>query len=66
MISLIRNIMYLLYISHLFTHSHKKRKDSPEIRAIVLIFSFELEIPGVAVQRIYQNSNKWWFLGRIG
>ena len=33
-------------------HSHKKRKDSLETRAVVLIFSLELEMPGVAVQSI--------------
>ena len=39
--------------------SHKKKKDSLEIRVILLIFSLELEISGVAVQRILQNSEKW-------
>ena len=39
-----------------FQHSHKKRKDSPETRAILLIFLLELEISGVAVQSIHQNS----------
>ena len=38
-------------------HSHKKQKDSLETRALLLIFS--LEISGVAVQRIHQNSEKW-------
>ena len=33
-----------------FCHSHKKWKDSLETRAVLLIFSFELEISGVAVQ----------------
>ena len=27
-----------------------------------MIFSLELEIPVAAIQRIYQNSEKWWFL----
>ena len=41
--------------------SHKKRrKDSRETRAVLLTFSLELEISGVAVQRIHQNSQKWW------
>ena len=40
-------------------HSHKKRKDSLETRAVLLIFSLELEISGVAVQSIHQNSKKW-------
>ena len=40
--------------------SYKKRKDSLETRAVLLTFSLELEISGVAVQRIHQNSVKWW------
>ena len=40
-------------------HSVKKRKDSLETWAVLLIFSFELEISGVAVQSIYQKSKKW-------
>ena len=43
-------------------HSHKKRKDSLETRAVLLIFSTELEIFGVAVQSIHQNSEKWRLL----
>ena len=39
-------------------HSHKKRKDSLETRSVLLIFSPELEIFGVAVQSIHQNSKK--------
>ena len=39
-------------------HSHKKRKYSLETRAVSLIFSFEIEISQVAVQRIHQNSEK--------
>ena len=39
-------------------HSHKKRKDSLETRAILLMFLLELELSGVAVQGIYQNSKK--------
>ena len=42
-----------------FEHSHKKRKDSLETRAVLLIISFELEISGVAVQSMHQNSEKW-------
>ena len=34
-------------------HSHKKRKDSLETRAVLLIFSLELE---------HQNSEKWRLL----
>ena len=40
-------------------HSLKKQKDSLEARVVLLIFSLELEISGVAVQRIHQNSEKW-------
>ena len=40
-------------------HSHKKRKDSLETRAVPLMFSLELEISGMAVQSIHQNSEKW-------
>ena len=43
-------------------HSHKKRKDSLEARAALLIFSLELEISGVAVQSMHQNSEKWRLL----
>ena len=43
-------------------HSHKKRKDSLETRAVLLIFLLELEISGVAVQSIHQNSEKWRLL----
>ena len=42
-----------------FFHSRKKRKDSLETRAILLIFSLELEISEVALQSIHQNSKKW-------
>ena len=43
----------------LFKHSNKKRKDSLETQVVILIFSLELEIFGVAVQSIHQNSEKW-------
>ena len=38
---------------------HKKRKISLETQAVLLIFSFELGISGVAIQKINQNSKKW-------
>ena len=41
-----------------FAHSHKKRKDSLETLAVLLIFLLELEMSGVAIQSIYQNSEK--------
>ena len=37
-------------------HNHKERKESLETRAVRLIFPLELEISGVAVQSIHQNS----------
>ena len=43
---------------HLY-HSHRSRKGGLETRAVLLIFSLEFEISGVAVQRIHQNSEKW-------
>ena len=49
----------------LMYHGHKKQKDSLERRAVLLIFSLEVEIFGVAVQSIHQNREKWWLLGGI-
>ena len=40
------------------TISQKKRKDSLETRVILFIFSPELEISGVVLQQIHQNSKK--------
>ena len=48
-----------MYIFRKNCKRHEKRKDSLETRAVMLIFSLELEISGVAVQRIHQNSEKW-------
>ena len=45
-----------------FKHSHKKRKDSLETQVILLMFLLELEIFGVVVQSILQNSKKWRIL----
>ena len=45
--------------SSFIIHNHKKRKDSLETRAVLLVFSLELEISGVAVQGIHRNSAKW-------
>ena len=39
-------------------HSHKKRKDDLETRAVLLILSLEREISGVAVQRQYIKTAK--------
>ena len=44
-------------------HSRKKQKDSLEIRAVLLKFSLDREISGVAVHSIHQNSEKWWRSG---
>ena len=50
----------------LFEHSHKKRGDSLETRAVLLIFSIELEISGVAVQGdVLQNIKIWLLSVRI-
>ena len=38
------------------------RNGKMETRVVLLIFSFELKISGVAVQRIHQYSEKWWLL----
>ena len=50
----VSKVMYVKIIKH----SHKKRKDNLETRAILMIFLLELEIFGVAVQRIHQNIDK--------
>ena len=42
--------------------SHKKQKDGLETQVLfvdILVWMLELEIFGVDVQRIYQNSKKW-------
>ena len=46
--------------SVLFGHGDKKLKDSLEARGVLLIFSLEVEESGVAVQKIYESSKKWW------
>ena len=45
--------MQVCFACHVMYHSHKKRKDSLETRAVLLIFSLELRISGVAVQGIH-------------
>ena len=52
-----QNFFCLKIIS--LNQSHKKWKDSLETLDILLIFSYELEISGVAVQSIHQNCKKW-------
>ena len=39
-------------------HSHKKRKDSLETRAVMLILLLELEISGVAVHSTIKTAKK--------
>ena len=46
-------------------HSHKKRKDSLETRAVLLIFLLELEISGVVVQKIYQTAKNGGFCNEL-
>ena len=41
---------FLFFDVKRLSHSHKKREDSLETRAVLLIFFLELEIYGVAVQ----------------
>ena len=48
-----------------FEHSHDKRCYSLETRVVLLIFLLVLEISGVVVQFINQNSEKWWPLSGI-
>ena len=48
-------------LSHKFAvlqHNHKKRKNTLETRAVLLVFWLEFEISGVAVQEIHRNSKK--------
>ena len=45
-------------ITSLLLRSHKKRRYSLKTRAVLLIFSLELEISGVAVQSIHQKTTK--------
>ena len=45
-----------------FKHSHTRRKDRMERRTVLLLFSLELEISGVAIQRIHQKAKNGGFL----
>ena len=47
-------------------HNHKKWKGSLERWDVLLILLLELEISGVVIQWIHQNSKKWWHLRGIG
>ena len=50
-----KHLKHFIYLNH----SHKKRKDNLETRAVLLIFSFELEISGMAYIKILQNGDFW-------
>ena len=52
-------------LKNMCEYSHKKRKDSLETRVALLIFSLELEMSGVAIQKIHQNSEKWWLCEKL-
>ena len=63
-----RSVVVLkILVQHIgqYIHSHNKRKFNLEKRAVMSVFSLELEISGVTVQRINQNSEKWWLLREI-
>ena len=49
-------IMTIVYTR--IKHSYKKRKDSLETRAVMLILSLELKISAVDVHCTHQNSKK--------
>ena len=46
-------------IQNSWHQSHKKQQNILEPLVVLLILSFELDISGVAIQRINQNSKKW-------
>ena len=52
------NFVIMTFVYTRIKHSHKKRKDSLETRAVMLILSLKLEICGVAVHSTHQNSEK--------
>ena len=54
-----KNSMKNHFLKKSFLHSHKKQKNTLDTRALLWIFSLELEISGVAVQSIHQNIKKW-------
>ena len=43
-------------------HNNKKRKDSLETGAVLIIISLEPAISRLTVQKIHQKSEEWWFL----
>ena len=46
-------------MGYLYNHNHKKWNDSLETWAVLLMFLLELEISGVVVLSIHQNSEEW-------
>ena len=42
-----------------------KRENSMETGAVLLIFSLEVEISELAVQKMHQNSEKWWLFEEL-
>ena len=68
----LRPSAFLWYLGHFYSatllkkrlwqNGYKRRKDSLETQAVLLIFLLELEISGMTVQRIHQNGEKWWLL----
>ena len=52
------NLLFLSLRKNFQGNMKKKQKDSLETWAVLLIFSLEPEISGVAVQSIHQNSEK--------
>ena len=52
------NFVIMTFVYTRIKHSHKKRKDSLETPAVMLIHLRELEISGVAVHSTHQNSKK--------
>ena len=55
---LVKEIVDFAIQSLVFQNSHKKRKVSLETRTLLLIFSLERKISGVAVQSIHHMSQK--------
>ena len=62
---LMKPAIYIRYLYNNITmlqHTHKKRKDSLETRAVLLIFLLELKISWVVAQSIHQNNSEKWRL----
>ena len=57
---LVRTVLKIASI--VIFHSNKKRNNSLETQAVLLIFLLELEISGVVLQSMHQSSKKWKLL----